>query len=437
VTYQPNQNDFTPTSESSDASAPLRVNPAAAGGGTPPRREERPIADGGTPPPRKERDYRRDYTISIKRVCSAYVIEGGIVAASLTAAWLYAEEYGHDLKGKIMMMLAPVAYGLVELTRVPLAITTRAHPSALMRVVALVAVLGAAGVTVKSMSQLGQMQFQPRLDDVVQKRAALLDAANERATITQRIVVADAEIATTRDVYDKAQARVTAAGDGLTKLPARAPCRTVTTTRADSSSFQRVICPPSDDRTKPMAANLDAAKNDATTAKTKLETAMAARDRLDPAVADGKVTAAEIALRDAIHHSQLHSFAGMLFGKDGMEVTDGEINTVLRIFVFPAAIFVSLSSTFLAMTAVVPIKKKAPVEIPDDGMIKILKPMYEEAKKRIAEEAAKNLAAELANESAKASKPVTAKKDEPAPPEDGEVIDLLRKLKENRDGRHA
>jgi hypothetical protein len=91
-----------------------------------------------------------------------------------------------------------------------------------------------------------------------------------------------------------------AANADLTKLPARAPCRTVTTTRADGSSFQRVSCPPADDRTKPMATNLDAARTDAATAQTKLKDAMAARNKLDPAAADRKALALVLAARNRI-----------------------------------------------------------------------------------------------------------------------------------------
>ena len=58
----------------------------------------------------------------------------------------------------------------------------------------------------------------------------------------------------------------------------------------------------------------------------------------------------------------------MAFGKDPNQVTDGEIASFLRVFVFLPAILVALASTLLAMTAVHrirPKKEAAPVAVPD------------------------------------------------------------------------
>jgi hypothetical protein len=402
VTHQPSQTNFRSTREE-----PLRT-------------------------PREERDYRRGYTISIKRLFLAFLIELVIVITSLIAAWLYAEEYSHDLESKIMMMLAPIAYAVVELTRVPLALATRSHLSALMRIVALVAVLGAAGVTVKSMSQLGQMQFQPRLDKVVSARAELREARDNKGTIEDRIKSAQDDVATAKAVLEKAQDHSTAVSGDARGLPPT-QCHPVMTTRPDNTVVRSQRCLV-DPRTAPMMGNLANANAAVNKAQADLDAAEKRLHELDLSAADRAVTTAEINYRETIHHSQLHSFAGMLFGIDGTDVSDGEINTVLRIFVFGAAIFVSLSSTFLAMTAVVPVKKQASIEIPDAGIIALLQPIYREAKERIAKQAAVNLADHLTNDSIKAAKSEAAKTDEPSPPpEESEVIDLLHKLKERRD----
>ena len=80
-----------------------------------------------------------------------------------------------------------------------------------------------------------------------------------------------------------------------------------------------------------------------------------------------QVSALELARRDAIMNSQLHSFTGMFFGKDPTEVTEGELHSFLRIFVFFPAIFASLAATALALASVTPLRKtpEAPVEVDD------------------------------------------------------------------------
>jgi hypothetical protein len=98
-------------------------------------------------------DEERGYSIDRKRVALAYLAETVIVAASLMGAALFAEQYGHqDTNTMLMMMLAPVAYAVVEFCRVPLAISIRTQRSFLLRAVAVLGVLGAGCVTVKSMS---------------------------------------------------------------------------------------------------------------------------------------------------------------------------------------------------------------------------------------------------------------------------------------------
>ena len=86
----------------------------------------------------------------------------------------------------------------------------------------------------------------------------------------------------------------------------------------------------------------------------------------------------------------------MAFAKDPTQVTDGEIAWFLRIFVFAPAVFVSLASTFLAVTAVEKIKPKKPesslVEIDEGAGAYILEPFAQQII-REATEAAEQAAA--------------------------------------------
>src|SRR4051794_11249191 len=100
------------------------------------------------------KELARGYAIDFKRVILAYGIETIIVITSLIGAWLFTVQYGHnDLSTMMMMMLAPVAFAVVEFCRVPLAIAVRKpHYNIFLKIVIAVGLIGAAFVTVKSVS---------------------------------------------------------------------------------------------------------------------------------------------------------------------------------------------------------------------------------------------------------------------------------------------
>ena len=144
---------------------------------------------------RKLADLDRGYSISVKRLVLAFVAEGVIVLTSLAGAWLFATMYGGgDPVAFWMMMLAPVAYAAIEFSRVPLAVSIRTQRSLALRIVAAIGVAGAAVVTVKSISQLGEVMFRPRLQEAVRAQQTLTDATNARNTLDRQIRDADAVV---------------------------------------------------------------------------------------------------------------------------------------------------------------------------------------------------------------------------------------------------
>src|SRR5262249_38406409 len=131
--------------------------------------------------------------------------------------------------------------------------------------------------------------------------------------------------------------------------------------------------------------------------KDRLGSARADRATLKRDELDRKLSEAQIAYKDAVLNSQLHSFTAMALAKDPTQVTDGEIAWLLRIFVFAPAVFVSLASTFIAITAVEKIKPKKPelpsVEIDEGAGAYILEPFARQII-REATEAAERAAAD-------------------------------------------
>jgi len=323
----------------------------------------------------------RGYRISYKQLALAFLAEGFVIAASLYGAWLFALQYGHNETEIRMMMLAPIGYAVIELTRVPLALATRTQRSLLMRTVAVIGVLCAAGVTVKSMSQLGEIMFRPRLVEVTEAQQALYLAKDQAASVALKIRDADQVVTQRKSELDAAEARAKSANEQIGGLAA--PTCTVTRS-VDKRGFRRQgqVCK-DDPRGPVLAASLTQATGDRNAASTALDEARATRAGLSREAADAAVSAADLTHRKAVMHSQLHSFTAMAFGKDPTEVTDGEIHSFLRIFVFLPAIFVAFASTLLAITAVTRVKPGT-IEIEDGVLESFIDPYAREVMARAA-----------------------------------------------------
>ncbi len=340
---------------------------------------------------RKAADYERGYSISYKRLGLAFVAEGVIVATSLAGAWLFASIYsGRDPLAFWMMMLAPVAYAVIEFSRVPLAVSIRTQRSTTLRIVAALGVAGAAVVTVKSISQLGEIMFRPRLTEASRAHQTFIDAKNAQGTLDRQISDADAVVAQRTRQLQEAENRLKGANTELGQLPAQ-KCFRVTSTTPDGRRVSSTRCN-TDPRTEAMKSSLGTAVKDRQDASSRLDVARADRNKLDRAAIDRKTSEAEVGYRDAIMRSQLHSFTAMVFGKDPTQVTDEQIHRFLFIFVFLPAIGASLASTLLALTSVERVREEDDVVLDESAGGFILEPFAAEII-REAREAAETAAA--------------------------------------------
>jgi hypothetical protein len=328
---------------------------------------------------RGDRDLARGYTINYKLVFLAYAAETVIVIASLVGAWLFSQEYGQQNSDLMtMMMLAPIAYAVVEFCRVPLAISIRTQTSFLLRGVAVLGVLGAGCVTIKSMSQLGEIMFRPRLFDVVRAREQQQDAQSTLATFERRIADADALVAQRKAELDSATRQLATSEEKLKGLPAPT-CLQTSWVNKDGVVLHGMRCSNLDPRIATLTSGVSVGGADLKAASARLESATAERKTLDRTAIDSALRNANMKYREAVMHSQLHSFAAMLIGKDPTEVTDGEIHQFLRIFVFVPAIGAAFAATLIALMAVNRLKPlREPPEIADDAASYILEPFAEE-----------------------------------------------------------
>ncbi len=347
------------------------------------------------------------YRIDYKYLGMAYGIEVAVVATSLLSAWFFAKLYGHgDGTTMAMMMLAPIAYAGIEIARVPLALALRTQPNWLWKLVFALMVLCAVAVSVKSLSQLGEVMFRPRLIDVTHATTALRDAERARGVYAAKIRDADAVAAQRTAELSEAEARLKAVNSELGALPADR-CARVWHTNRDGRRYSAQECH-ADARQGVMATNLGDAQRARSDASAKLDASRAARGSLDAGPTETQVGTLELARRDAIQNSQLHSFTGMFFGKDPTEVTEAELHSFLRVFVFFPAIFASLAATALALASVTPLKREEPpIEL--DAVAAgtyLLEPMADAIKKDVLAATLEALAARKATEvAAEGAKP--------------------------------
>ncbi|KMO34418.1 ATPase [Methylobacterium tarhaniae] len=300
---------------------------------------------------KQDRAIRKGYRIRWGYVAIAYLVEALVICTSLAGAWFFAETYAdrHD-QSFWFMLLAPVVYAAIELCRVPLGILIRVQRDWLIKSLAIVGIVMAAGVTTKSVSQLGEMMFHPRLAEASKARTILKEAEADRGTIDNRIAQADARVAQYTAEAAALEKRTTEASAQLAGLPGQR-CERLSGTNSRGKRYNYLRCV-TDPRTATIAGSLKSAGDERALVAKNLAEARAARAQLDRAAADRRVTEAEGAYRDAVRRSQLHSFTAMVYGADPIDVTDQQVHAFLRIFVFAPALCAAFASTLLALCAV-------------------------------------------------------------------------------------
>ncbi|GJD52378.1 hypothetical protein OPKNFCMD_5143 [Methylobacterium crusticola] len=297
------------------------------------------------------RAIQKGYRIRWGYVAIAYVVEALVICTSLAGAWFFAETYADKNDQSFwFMLLAPVVYAAIELCRVPLGILIRVQRDGLIKALAVIGIVMAAGVTTKSVSQLGEMMFHPRLAEAAKARTALKEAQADRGTIDNRIAQADARVAQYAAESQALEKRASDASAQLAGLPGQR-CERVSGTNSRGRRYSYLRCI-TDPRTATIAGSVKSAGDERLVVARNLAEARAARAPLDRAAADRRVTEAEAAYRDAVRRSQLHSFTAMVYGADPIDVTDQQVHAFLRIFVFAPALCAAFASTLLALCAV-------------------------------------------------------------------------------------
>src|SRR5262249_8065410 len=195
-----------------------------------------------------------------------------------------------------MMMLARIGYALIELCRVPLALSSRTQRSRLIKALAAIGVVAAMGVTVKSMSQLGEIMFRPRLFEVVKKHELLIEAQNDHTSLVKRIEDADAVVGQLTDELRNAERHLSEATTAVAGLPP-SHCQRLWVTTRDGRRAQTTKCTV-DPRTAAMKQNLQHAAVTRDAVKGRLDSARAERATLQRQDVDSKLSKAQVAHKD-------------------------------------------------------------------------------------------------------------------------------------------
>jgi hypothetical protein len=295
---------------------------------------------------------RPRYTICWKRLIGAYAAEIVIASTAFAGSVLLARKYAQTQSPEdfYLMLLAPLAYVVVELIRVPLALSIRIHPSKTIKIVAVLGVICAAGITTKSMSQLGEAMFRPRLNTVAEAKRNADEAHNTLARHADDVARATDLVKQRTDSVSDAESRLKTISAAIGQQPGQV-CNT-TVRRDKKAAPYRILTCAKNPATLALSHQLEEAERDRTTALADLDAANAELKRLQDAKPSEDVSRADSALKDALFNSQLHDFTAMVFGIDLLQVTDAQTHAFLRIFVFLPAILAAVASTLLAMTAV-------------------------------------------------------------------------------------
>jgi hypothetical protein len=356
------------------------------------------------PTRRQLRDQARGYSINRGYVTIAYVGEIVLIVASLVGAWIFAQKYGDGgQQTLIMMMLAPISYAVVEMCRVPMAIAFRTQTNILLKTVLFIGLVCAAGVTVKSLAQLGEQMFQPRLIEVTR--------ANERLAIAKRdLATFDGQIAAANARTEAANADLRAIDQRVSQLEASRQsmssprCYPVSGVNRRGERYSTTRCEQADPRLPGIENDLRAANAERVAARERIADAQAEAAKLDRAPLENVVSSAATTLRDSVLGSQLHSFTAMAFLKAPGDVTEREIHAFLFFFVFFPAIFASVAATLLALGSVTRIRQPPqPVALSEQAGAYVLGPLAEHIIRETTEAVHKSAQAQAADASQRAS----------------------------------
>ncbi len=323
---------------------------------------------------RGQRDRLRGYAIDGKFLGLAIGVEAVIIAASLYAGWLFAVKYTdiEPLPTQVAALgWAPLLVGrgldfwmavvgaamlaACELARIPLAMAFRAHRSIAMRILAVVGVAAMVVVTTKTVATVLGQAYHVRRLAVIEADATVKLAEADLARIAATRGSADEALKPLQTRVDQANNRIAELNE-LIRQQGEAPkqrCWKENRRNSKGRRYQVTKCSTPPWAGQQLVDRLDeaTAERDAALAARNMAAGKVGNEVERVAAQEKAVAEARARQRDAVMNSQLHDFAGVVLGKDALDISEQELNWFLRVFVLVPALLIAAASTLLAMVS--------------------------------------------------------------------------------------
>ena len=387
--------------------------PSQAAASPSPSEPEPPSQTPASAKPEPEFTYHRKYLVA--GVGTELMLSfGGVGGAAY-----FAYAYGRSPVEQIGMMIAPSMWSVVELTRIILAVSSQTDPSRGRRWLAVLMILFISLVGTKSVAQLWDLVFEPRLADVRTTKANLAEAKDNEADLDKQADAAAAKVATATGVYGESQETLRQSNKSLGEIPR--PCIAV---------HKHLKCA-NDPRFKSMGGALAKVEARANDAETKLNDATGDADAIkgERKEAHQKTRDAARAYDEALHHSPLHLLLSSMTGEDVEDVSKTQMTWMLRIFVLLPSAVTSIGASILNMLAVVPRRRRVPVRMRSAERIELFKAAANDLTKAACAAVVDDVATEFRSASATADKPAPANDNAPKSPMREALGEFLTKTK--------
>jgi hypothetical protein len=343
---------------------------------------------------RLERDRSRGYSINVKQVVLAFVVEFWIIGLIAIGTYLLIAESAHVTREEVFgALLLPAALAVVELARVPLALAVRTQDAWHVKFFAALGVIAAITVTSFSLSQIAWKTFDIRIAEATRASDRLSAAKAQKDVFQNKTAQSDHEINEKLTVRNSVNDRLGALEVQVTKISSSVG----TITKPVLGPDGRPLVGPDG---QPILAHsatanvnqsqLNTLKAQIASTKKELEIAEAAikqaRDEAkknDPRAIEAELVNAEAEYRAAVNKSQLHSYTSMVTGKAVAEVTEAEVKNLEKYLIIIPCIAAALASTLIAITAVrriKPLEPPAVAAIPDEAAAYLFGPLLDAIK---------------------------------------------------------
>lgn len=340
---------------------------------------------------RRERDVERGYSVNVKQVVLAFVVEFWIIGLIITGTYLLISENG-SLSGEALFsaLLFPAALAMVELARVPLAVAVRTQRTWQIKLLASLGVIAAITVTSFSLSQIAWKSFDNRIAEATRAGDRVKEIKSQREAVQDSIVAAQREIDQKVSARISISDRLAALEAQVTKV-ANSPNRICQpAVGADGQPLigpngrplERCSSKPEVNRVQlnALLTQIAGAKHELSEAEAAIRQANENARKYDLRQIDDEIRKADAEYRAVVNKSQLHSYTAMVLGKAVSEVTESEVKNLEKYLIIIPSIAAAFASTLIAITAVRRIdssKSAAPVTIPDDAATYLFGPLLD------------------------------------------------------------